>query len=198
MVERLYGLPRQGPAAAVAHGYGYGQGQVQPHFVHGVDRRLHVERVEAGFEQYQVHPAFRKGADLLAVHLHEVVEIVFPVGRVQRIGGEGKRLPGRSHAPGHQYPALCFVGGFSGYACGLQGHFARLVLQPIFLLADAVCAEAIGLDYVGSRRNIGLMDSLNRFGVAKVESLEIGRAREACLKHSSHRAVEHQYAVWAV
>ena len=94
--------------------------------------------------------------------------------------------------------ALNFVSGPSGYACGLQGHLARLVLQPIFLLADAVCAEAVGLDYVGSRRNIGLMNSLNRVGVAKVESLEIGCAREACLKHRSHRAVEHQYAVCAV
>ena len=42
------------------------------------------------------------------------------------------------------------------------------------------------------------MYGLNRVGVREVEGLEIRRSREAGLKHRSHCAVEHEYAVSAV
>ena len=98
MVKRLYGLPREGPAAAVADRYGHGKRQVQPKFVKGIYRRFHVERIEAGLDQNEVHSAFGEGPYLLGIYFHKVIEVIFPVSRVIDIRGEGKGLARRSHA----------------------------------------------------------------------------------------------------
>jgi hypothetical protein len=131
------------------------------------DRGLCVERVEDGLDQQEVDTALDESTHLLRVGLAQRVEAERAKRRVVHVRRERERLAAgpdgaghearlvrRPRAPGVRHPA--------GQPGGLEVDLPGELLHAVVGLGDARGAEGVGLDQVGARRAVGVVDLLDR------------------------------------
>jgi hypothetical protein len=210
-------LARERSPALVGDGHGDHHRQRDAGLVedvaHGRDRSFGVERVEDRLDQQHVHTALDQGPRLLDVGRVQLVEAEAAEGRVLDVGRQRQRLVGGSDGAGHE---ARLVGRLRGpLPRRLDGEPGRApvqldhhVFEGVVGLGDPVAAEGVGLDDVGSRGEIGVVDLTDHVGTGQhqhlVVALEVaGVVREALaaevglpearrLEHGAHGPIEHE------
>ena len=214
--ESLQRLSAQRPASQVTHGDAQHQRQFPAllfhHAVGGIDGSLGVQRVEDGLHQQRVDSALDQRLNLFPVGLTQ-----FIVGQVAGCGvchvaAHRTGLVRGTHRTAHKPWPLGggeLVGHPAGHPCALVGHLPTVVLQVIVGLTDALAAEGIGRDKVGTSLQIAAVNVHNDSRARQVEHVVITRhhawhvaetfAPEVPLRQaiglnlSSHGTVEYQY-----
>ena len=218
-VERLDGLTREGPAAAIGDGHRDHHRQPPPrlleHLLDGDQRGLGVERVEDGLDQQQVDAALDQSPDLLGVGRPHLLERDGAERRVVHVRRDREGAVGRpqvardeARAPGEPcHPRVCHA------ARELRRRDVQLEddrLEVVVGLGDGRRREGVGLDDVGAGVQVGLVDGGDdvrpREDQQIVVPLQIvrmtGEARAAVvllaeavtLDHGPHRSFEDQDA----
>ena len=184
-------LARQRAAGAVAGRHRHDGGKAVLHLRQRVERGLGVERVEAGLDQDKVHAAFDEGGNLFAINVRHFVERQGPGRGVGQVGAHGQRLGGGADAAGHPDIPRRGVRSAAGNRGTQARQFGRLAVHPVFPLRDAVRAESIGFDDIGTGFDVGAVYPGDQPGLREVQRIEVPAAAFA-LEHRAHRTVEQQ------
>ena len=185
-IERLERLPRQRPPAPVAHRNGHDDrespfvmlGAVEA-TLHSVERRLHIQRIECRLDQEHIHAPLDEGLHLLPVTVDHPVETVGTLGRTGDVRGQAQRLGRGADAAGHPHLARRPVGRRPGQGGPGPRHLLRPVLQPVFLLGNAVGTERVALDDIGPGRDVGLVHGRDDVRPRQVQALVVPLERDA-------------------
>ena len=215
--ERVDGLAGERSSTPVGDRHRQDDRQLRPQLVeqvaHGDDGRLRVQRVENRLDQQEVDTTLDKPARLLDVGIAHGVErrgperLIVDVGRDRQrpVGGADgacnvARPVGRALGPA--------VGGGPRETRRLTVQFRDDRFQAVVRLRNRRAAERVGLDDVGTRLQIGVMDRADDIGARQgqevVVALDVVRmvrepgaakvrlAQPVALDRGPHRAVEDQ------
>ena len=100
------GLSAQHPARQIGHRPGNHQRNFPAAFLErfrdGDKRRLGIQRIENGFDQEQIDPAFQQSAHLIAIRLADLIERDGAKTRIVHVRGKRTRHRHRSERTGHK------------------------------------------------------------------------------------------------
>jgi hypothetical protein len=213
--ERIDGLPRERPAAAIGDRRRDHQRQADTllleHLFDGDDAGFRVQRVDDGFEEQQIAAAVDQPARLILVGLAQLVEGHRPERRIVDIGGDRQDPVGRPHRSGGEARAIRRARGpFLARRLRQPGTLeVQLVDQPLEAvvgLRDRRAAEGVGLDDVAAGLEILAMDRGDDVGTREHQQIvvasqlagmrrqplaaEVGLGQLVTLDHRAHGAVE--------
>ena len=211
--ERGDRLPAQDAARGVGHGAADDQRQALAAGLEVlVDREqsgLGVERVEDGFDQYDVGTTLDQRLGLLVVRGTQILEAGVARAGVVHVGADAGGLGRRAERAGDEARFVGrgeLVAGRARQLGRFEVHLARQMRHLVVLLRDRGGAEGVGLDQVGTGRKVRFVNVRNHVGarqrqqlvVALHVALEVLEALAAVLRlgqlealdHRAHRAVE--------
>ncbi len=177
--------------------------------------RLGVQRVEDRLDQDDVGTAVDQPANLLGIGDAQVVEGHGAEAGIVDVGRDGGGAVGRAQRPGDEAAAPVLALGPQQGALGeprpVAVQLVDRILHAVVGLGDGGGREGVGLDDVGARHRIGVVDRLDGVGLGQrqevVVALEVAFAGlEAmapevallvvqALDLGAHGAVEHQDAL---
>jgi hypothetical protein len=218
--ERFRRLPRERAAGSVGDraGKDHGKPRAVPveDFLNGENRGFRVERVEYRLEQEKIHAAFDQAADRLGVGGPQLVEGDVAEAGIVDIGRDrGGAVGGPERTRYEARPRWIFRGELVGRRarepCRLDVELVDHVLQAVIRLRDRGRVEGVGLDHVGTGREVLRVNRPDHAGLRQhqqiVVALEvlrvIGEALAAvvrlrqpvALDHGAEGAVEDQNAI---
>jgi hypothetical protein len=137
-------------------------------------------RVREGLENHGVHPGFGQGGDLLDVSRFDFF--------AQRIGEALRRRQAWTHRRGHRHGIARF-GARQFHTGAVDGD--GLVRQAVSAQFEAVGSEGVGLDHVGARFDVVVVDRANQLRVGQIQFVIACIDEHAlAVEHRSHRSVE--------
>ena len=145
--ERVHGLTRQVAAAAVDRRERDPERQLGRRVLRRGDRRLGVEGVEDRLDQQEVDPALGQRADLLRVHLAELIERVRPERGIVDARRQRERDVERADGAGDE--AVHLVRSLACEPCPLDVELADVRLEAVVGLPDRGRREGV------RRRDVG-------------------------------------------
>jgi hypothetical protein len=181
----------------------------------GEDRGLGVQGVEHRLDQQQVRAAGDQPLDGNAVIRGETIERDVAKARIVHIGRQRGGAAGRPEHAGDEARLVRLaggelVGGEAGDARTGLVQFAHDVLQFVVGLRHGGRVEGVGLDDIGTGREVGRVDfpdhvrarqrqevvvATQRYRVAgKARAAEVGFLQTIALDHRAHGAIEHEDA----
>ena len=171
-----------------------------------VQGRLDIEGVETGLHEDQVHPAFDEGAGLRFIGCRYLVETAGAPFRTEEVGHQGQGLGSGPHTAGHPHLARSGVGHFTRQPGGGESHSGRQGGQTVIPLDNGVGPETVGLDNVGPRIHVSLVDGPDHIRARQVQAFvvaqdvtgrsgtdtlpEIGLRKAVTLDLGTHRPVQ--------
>ncbi len=193
---------------------GQAEAELLENLVDGEERGLCIERVEDGFNQQEIDPAFDERLGLFGIGGHKIVEGDRAKSGVVHIRRHRSRTVGRPDGPRHKQGAggILLQNLFHGTPGHLGPFDVELIhqrFQVIVGLRDDGAAKGVGLDNVRARFkefHVDLFDELRTGeGEQVVVSLQVGRMVSKAfsakvglfefmlLDHGAHGAIEHQH-----
>ena len=213
-------LSRKCSSGTVGYGHGEHDGHAACCALHGCFGSMQgcfgIERVENRFDEQGIHAFADKGFHLLDVGFGQGIECEGTQCRVVHIGTHGERLACGTHASGYQTRFLRSAPCVFGCQIFGQSHcrfveLATKILTVIFAHGDALCAEGVGLDDVGTGFKVSTVYVGNDVGARQGEQVvvsllhtrQVGKACAAVvgfgeavtLNHGAHGAIENEYAL---
>ena len=137
-----------------------------------------VQRVENGLDENNVHAAFHQSLHLFVIGLEELVVGQFAGSRIADVAAHRTGLVRWSHGtayPSRMFLRSVFVGHRTGNTCSFESHLAGKILQMIVGLADALAAEGIGRNQVGTGLQIAAVNLTDNAGTRQVEHVVVAR-----------------------
>jgi len=209
---------RQRAARGVGDGAGDHHRPAPPGLVEelldGEQRGLGIQRVEHRFHQQDVGAAGGQAARGFHVIGHQRIESDIARAGVVNVGRQRGGARRRSQHAGDEARLVgrrVFVGNAARQFRRCDIEFESQFGQPVFRLRDARAVEGVGLDDVGARLQVGLVDTADHVGPRDAEkvvvALEVlGRSGKTLaavvgldqffpLHHGAHGAVEDQDAL---
>ncbi len=174
------GLARQDASGGVGHGAADDDGQVfaglLKNLVDGKQRCLGVERVENGLHQQHIAAALDQGEGLFVVGGAQLLERDVARARVVYIRADAGGLWGgseRTHDKTRLLRRGKAVAGGTRDLRRLQVHLARQMCHVVIGLRYRGGAKGVGLDHVGTRRQISVVDIADHRGLCQAEQFVV-------------------------
>ena len=198
-VERVDGLPAQhGPGAFDSHASHYRNrpSQIAPQLLHRHQTGLQAARIEAGFDQQIIGPAFHQALGL---------QIVVGAQRGERGGtGDVEILVGGPHGAGDEARFLrrgVLVGDLARQFRGGEVELVLALFQPVVRQGDPRAPKSVGLDDIRAGFQVLAMDVLYDVGPRDVQNFRtvlppqvVGlNVQGRLVEHGAHGPVQHQY-----
>ena len=174
-LQRLAG---QGPAAPVGHGDRHDDRETIPHLLNGIQGRFHVQRIEGGLDEQDVHASLDEGRDLLPVTCRHVVETILPFCGTGHVRGKRQRLGCGADTARHPYLTARLFGAGTGDPGPGKRHFTGPFFQSVLLLGDPVRTESIGFDKIRTGFDISLMDRCDDIRPRQVQAFVVPLQRD--------------------
>ncbi len=213
--ERFARLSGQGPPAGVRDRSGDDERHLRAAFLAELsdreNRRFGIQGVEYGFEQQQVRAVIKERFGRLVIVLLELLERHVAETGIVHVGREARRAVGGPQHTRHEARPVgrCeLVRALPRDPGGGRIQLRCAVDELVVALGDSGGVEAVGLDDVRARVQIGAMDVGDQFGTGQIEGVVVAFQRSRmvledrasivwlvetqCLKHGSVGTIEEQ------
>ena len=218
VVESLGGLAREGATRCICDGAGDHQRQFDVIFVKylvtGEHSRLGVEGVKNRFDEQHIRAALDEAAHRVDIVIDQLLKSDIAVARIVDIRREGAGAAGGADDASHKawsFGGRIGVGCFTRQACGGDIDLVGELLHLIVGHGDAAGVEAVGLDNIRTRLEIGCVNVADdlRLGqhqqviVALDIHMPVGKALATIIRllefvaldHGAHGAIQDEDAL---
>ena len=178
--ERLECLTAQGSSCQVANGGRKHDGQLPLMLLHHLDRsingHLRIQGVKDCLDEYGVNTALHHGFHLFAIGGKQGIVSQLACCRITHVGTHRAGLGGRTDTAAYKaWLVGCgeSISHLTGYARSLVSHLTGKWLHMVVGLADALTAERVRGNHVGTGHQVFPVDILDDVRTSKVQDIVV-------------------------